>query len=84
MSIPAPLYKIGQQVEWIDGDYPSVCEFTGIVTGQTYCIDYKGGIWKFTMAITGAIITGKLQPSYIGGNYPNVNEDRLRACVKHK
>ncbi|WP_445628427.1 hypothetical protein [Nostoc sp. DSM 114167] len=81
ISIPSPLYRIGQRVEWIDGEHPFVCEFTGIVTGQTYRIDCIGGNWRFTMVITNATTAGQLQNHYIGGHYPDVDENRLRACI---
>ncbi|MEH2125279.1 hypothetical protein [Nostoc sp.] len=84
VSIPAPLYKIGQQVDWTMGEFFEVREFTGIVTGQTYRIDYMGGKWEYNMAITKAVSAGKFLKFHVGGHYSNVAESRLSACIEHE
>ncbi|MEH2211332.1 hypothetical protein [Nostoc sp.] len=83
VSIPAPLYKIGQQVEWKDGEYSIVHEFTGIVTGQTCRIDCEGSKWSFAIAITKATRDGRLLDSHIGGHFADVAENRLCVSIEH-
>lgn len=78
ITVSAPRFKIGQEVEWKDGKYSIVHEFTGIITGQTCRIDCKGSKWSFAIAITKATRDGRLLDCYIGGSFADVAENRLR------
>ncbi|MEH2265598.1 hypothetical protein [Nostoc sp.] len=65
--IPAPLFSIGELVSWND-EHRSHKSFQGVVVQQSYCNDYRGGNWRYTMAITVAEISGE-PVSYHAGNF---------------
>ncbi|MEH1853450.1 MAG: hypothetical protein V7L11_17680, partial [Nostoc sp.] len=57
VSIPAPIYKLGQEVNWEkewDGEAIPGRLFTGNITELVYRIDCEASSWEYTMAITSA------------------------------
>jgi hypothetical protein len=88
VSIPAPLYKLGQQVRW-DGSSDDVdaCptdSFIGIITELNYRVDCDASNWQYTMAITVAKRDGWLVDFYAGDYSFDVDEHLLTVCTKYE
>ncbi|OYE02135.1 hypothetical protein [Nostoc sp. 'Peltigera membranacea cyanobiont' 232] len=87
VSIPAPLYKLGQQVRWDGSAMPEAIEddsFMGIITELNYRIDCDASNWQYTMAITTAKRSGFLVDFYVGEYSFDIDEHFLTVCTKYE
>ncbi|MEH2349872.1 MAG: hypothetical protein V7K55_18120 [Nostoc sp.] len=87
VSIPTPLYKLGQRVKWQvkENDKPASNEsFFGIVTEQAYRIDCESSNWQYTMAITVAKVDSNDAHWYAGEYCFDLDEHHLTACENYE
>ncbi|MEH2195670.1 MAG: hypothetical protein V7K98_23930 [Nostoc sp.] len=79
VSIPAPLFNLGQLVTWNceTSTSPVYDSFEGVVVQQSYRNNWKGGSWGYTMAITVAKRHGIIVDLYVGDFAFDIQENDL-------
>jgi hypothetical protein len=85
VSIPVPLYRLGQQVQWnkSDNEDKSPNHFlTGVVIEMNYRIDCDASNWQYSMAVTTAKVNGISVDWYAGENCFDVDEQYLNAYIQ--